>query len=63
MTTNAKRRANQQNVRFLNFDIRTPLAKFDALVVLVDGNSESLLGFVLSDHILVKKALDLTGLW
>jgi hypothetical protein len=46
----------------LNFHIGTSFAKFDALVVLVDGNRQALLGFVLSDYILIKKTLDLTGL-
>ena len=31
--------------------------------MLVDGDGQALLGFVLSDHIFVKKAFDLAGLW
>ena len=56
------RRTDQQDVSFLNFDFSASPTEFDPLVVLIDGDCQSLFGFVLSDHVLIKKVFDLTGL-
>ena len=51
-------RADQQNVALgqFHFVVAQPV-HLDALVVVVDGNSEFLLGLVLADHEVVEKAL------
>jgi len=54
--------ADQQDIGFLNLHLRTSASQLDPFVVLVDGNGQALLGFVLSDYILVKKTFDLSRL-
>src|SRR6185295_19069792 len=52
------------DVGFLNLDIgRASFDHVHALVVLVDGNGETLLGFLLADHVVVEEFLDLDWLW
>src|SRR5205085_12391784 len=55
-------RADQQDVRFLNFDITAPLHHLDAFVMLVDSDGEFLLGVILADDIFVEEIFDLGGL-
>src|SRR5215213_5174628 len=55
-------RPDQQNVCFLNLDVRTTATEFDALVVLIDGDGQALLRFILADHIFVQEVFDLSGL-
>src|SRR6185295_7384552 len=51
------------DVGFLNLDVgRAPFDHVYALVVLVDGNRETLLGFLLTDHVVVEEFLDLDRL-
>src|SRR6185436_16827978 len=50
---------DQEDVRLLDFNIGAAAPKLNALVVLINRNSQPLLGFILSNHILVKKAFDL----
>src|SRR2546425_3370922 len=54
--------ADQQDVRLLNLNLGTSASQLDPFVVLVDGDGQTLLGFFLSDYILVKKAFDLSRL-
>jgi hypothetical protein len=56
----ASRGANEQDVRLGQLDfVRAHLVHLDALVVVVDGDGELLLGLVLADHVIVEEALDL----
>jgi hypothetical protein len=52
----------QEDVGFLNFDVGAAASDLDPFVMLVDGYRETLFRFILSDHILVEKILDLTRL-
>src|SRR6185295_3438933 len=56
------RRTDKHDVRLLNLDIRTPFQHLDPLVVLVNRDCELLLGFLLTDHVLVQKDFDLLRL-
>ena len=55
-------RTDQQNIRFLQLDVGLLPRHFDALVVVVHGNGQLLLRFVLADYILIEKAFDLRRL-
>jgi hypothetical protein len=56
------RRADEQDVRFLNLDVGSaPLDHVDSFVVLIDGDGQLLFGVILSDDIIVEKFLDLYG--
>src|SRR5215213_3971139 len=46
-------RTDQQDVGFLDLDIRTTTSELDSFVVLIDGDGETLLCLFLSDHIFV----------
>ena len=54
--------ADQQDVGLLQLDVAGLGAGLDALVVVVDGDGEDLLGPLLADHVLVEHVLDLGGL-
>ena len=47
------RRTDQQDVGFLDLDVGTTAAEFDALVVLINGDGQALLRFVLADYVFV----------
>ena len=56
-------RAEQQDVRLLQLDVRVPgHHHLDALVVVVDGHRERALGGLLADHVLVEHLVDLPRL-
>ena len=57
-------RTDQQDVRLLQFDIAVAvlLRHEDALVVVVDGDSEFLLRLILPDDVLIKPLLDILRL-
>jgi hypothetical protein len=52
-------RADQEDVRLLELDVVDGAARVDALVVVVDGDGERLLGALLADHVVVQDLLDL----
>ena len=52
-------RADQEDVGFLEFDVGLLSRQLDALVVVVYGDGQLLLRFVLTDDVLVEKCLDL----
>ena len=56
-------RPNQSDIRFLNLDIGATARQLDPLVMLIDGDGETFLGFVLADYILIEKGFDFVGLW
>jgi hypothetical protein len=53
------RRAYQQDVRLLQLDVSIVIAGLDALVVVVNGHRQDLLGALLTDHVLIEDRLDL----
>src|SRR5215831_2190587 len=53
---------NQRDIGFLNLDVGAAAGQFNALVMLVDGNSQTLLGFFLSDYIFIKEGFDFVWL-
>ena len=53
--------ADEQYVRLLNLYVRSAACHLDALIVLVDGDGEALLGLLLADDVLVEERLDLGG--
>ena len=55
--------AEQQDVRLLQLDVVGADLGVDALVVVVDGDREDLLGALLADHVLVEDRLDLAPAW
>ena len=46
-------RTDKKDICFLNFDVRTSATEFDPLIVLIHGDGQALLGFVLTDHVFV----------
>ena len=55
--------SNQQHITLGQLNILMPLAaQLDPLVVIVNGNAQLLLADVLTDHVLLKEVLDLSGL-
>src|SRR6185295_15255176 len=56
------RRANQKDVCFLYLNVGTAAAQLDALVMLINRDRQALLGFILSDHVLIQKVFDLSRL-
>src|SRR5712692_52908 len=57
-------RADQEYVRFLNLDIaRSALQHVNSLVVLINRHGQPLLGFFLTDNVVVEEFLDLHRLW
>src|SRR5262245_9259081 len=54
--------ADQRNVRLLQLDVAGVVPRFDALVVVVNGDGEDLLGALLADDVLIEDVLDLSGL-
>ena len=52
-------RADEQDVRLREFDVVVLLRVIEALVVIVDGDGENLLGMVLADDIVVEHLADL----
>src|SRR2546429_7225171 len=56
------RRTNQDDIRFLNFDVGAPAGQLNAFVMLIDGDGQTLLGFVLADNVFVEKSFDLARL-
>src|SRR4029453_16748578 len=57
-------RAEQQDVRLLQLDLRLLAGRrhLDALLVVVEGNREGPLGALLADHILLEDVVDLPRL-
>src|SRR4029079_19659431 len=55
-------RSDQQDVGFLKFDIGLFAGQLDALVVVVNGDSKLLLGFILADDVLIEESLNLRRL-
>src|ERR1044072_4719555 len=55
-------RPDQQNVCFLDIDVRAATTKLDAFVVLIDGDRETLLCLFLTDDVFVQEVFDLSGL-
>src|SRR5690606_1416556 len=53
------RGADEQDVGLLQLDVPSGVLLLDPLVVVVDGDSEDLLGPLLADHVLVESRLDL----
>ena len=54
---------DEQDVRLLQLDLTAaPRGDLVALVVVVDGDGEALLGLELADHVLVEEAVDLDRL-
>ena len=49
------RRADEEDVRLLYLDVRAAARELDALVVLVDGDGETLLRLLLPDDVLVEE--------
>src|SRR5262249_33160146 len=56
-------RSNQQDVRFLQFDVGFFSREFDSLVVVVDCYGKLLFRFVLPDDVLVEESFDLGRFW
>src|SRR5260370_20437792 len=56
-------RSNQQDVRFLQLDIRFFSREFDSLVVVVDSHRKLLFGFILADDVLIEEAFDFGRFW
>jgi hypothetical protein len=54
----AARRAEQEDVRLLELDLAVVLPHLDALVVVVDGDRERALRFLLRDDVVVQDAVD-----
>src|SRR2546421_3878518 len=54
---------DQNDIGFLNLNIRPSARQFYSLVMLIDGDRQTLLGFVLADDVLVEKILDFAGFW
>ena len=52
-------RSDQQNVGFLKLDVGLFARQLDALVVVVNGDSQLLLRFILADDVLIEESLDL----
>jgi hypothetical protein len=57
------RRSNQQDVRFLQFDVGLLPRQLNPLVVVVYGDRKLLLRFILADDVLIEKTFDLRRLW
>src|SRR6267142_662059 len=55
-------RADEEDVGLLQLDVAVVVARLDALVVVVNGDGEHLLGALLADDVLVENVLDLGGL-
>src|SRR4029453_14102154 len=55
-------RTDEKDIGLLELDVARFATRLDALVVVVDGHGEDLLGPVLPDHVLVEHGLDLGGL-
>src|SRR5215813_3109071 len=53
------RGTDQQNVGLLQLHVAVVVARLDALVVVVDGDREDLLGALLTDDVLIEDGLDL----
>jgi hypothetical protein len=53
---------DQNDIGFLDFDVGTTAGQFDALVMLIDSDSQLLLGFFLPDHVFIKEGPDLARL-
>src|SRR5688572_4729333 len=51
--------ADQQYIRLLQLDVAVIVAGLDALVVVVNGHRQDLLGALLTDHVLIEDGLDL----
>ncbi len=51
--------AEQQDVALLHLDIARLGGVLDALVVIINGNGQDLLGLILADHVIVQDILDL----
>src|ERR1044071_2871572 len=45
--------SDQQNICFLDLDVRTTTTEFDALVVLIHSDGQALLRFLLADHVFI----------
>ena len=56
-------RANQQDVRLLQFDIGFFPGQFNPLVVVVDRYCKFLFRFILTDDVLIEEAFNLGRLW
>src|SRR6185437_2655234 len=57
-------RADEQDVRLVELDVViAQRGRIDALVVVVDGHRQRLLGLFLPDHVLVQRLLDLLRRW
>ena len=56
-------RADQQDVRLVDLDVRADRAVHQPLVVVVDGHGQDLLGVVLADDVLVELGDDLRAAW
>ena len=54
-------RADQKDVRFLNLDVGAAARQLDALVMLIDGDRQTLLRLFLTDDVFVQKAFDLAA--
>src|SRR4030095_10046064 len=54
---------NQSDIGFLNFDVGAAARQFYAFVMLIDGDGELLLGFVLADYIFVEEGFDFAWFW
>jgi len=54
-------RTDQEDVRFVDFDVRAAGAVHQALVVAGDGHGENFLGVLLTDHVLIELRDDLPG--
>ena len=52
--------ADQQNIRFREFDIITLCAMGQALVVVVNGDREDPLGVILTNHVVVENLADIS---
>ena len=46
----------------MDLDVGTPLCKFQTLVVLINSDTETLLGFLLADHVFVQKVFNILRL-
>ena len=53
------RRSHQQNIRFREFDVAGLAIQENALVMVVNGDCEFLLSFILADYVAIQKRLDL----